>query len=405
MAMAGNTMKKSKQLQILIACNWSFDWPYVQELAEWLIRQGNMVDVLDSRTGARLNVSPSALRAYQPLASMPHASLPGKIWGRLRRYGNTLLSIITMPRYDVVNFHFLTPWACIVSRLLRPRTAGTVLTVWGSDFYRSLGWKRAIFGRVLGSFDIINFGNPKTSIAFSQAFPKTEKRLRVCSFGIGKLDLIDSVAKSETTAQIRSVMGIPPEAVVVYCGYNGIPAQNHVKIIEAASRLSPSIQSRCVFVFPMSYGGTESYRAEVKQKLAEATFTHRIIESFNSDTDVARWRLTANILVTIQKTDQLSATVQEHLYCGAVLVAGDWLPYELLAQWNAPMIRTSIESLPGALEAAIRRVGSHSADAGLKDKILSSSGWLSAIGRWESLYLEAMQGRGEKHFSKEVNAG
>jgi hypothetical protein len=172
MATAGNTVKKSKPLRILIACNWSFDWPYVQELAEWLLRQGNLVDVLDSRRGILFNVSLSGLRSYKPLSAMPlrRNSLLGKIQKRLGTYRTTLVSILTMSRYDIVNLHFLSLWACVVSGLLRMRSRGNVLTVWGSDFYRSIDWKRAIFRRMLGSFDIINFGNPVTAKAFSQVF-------------------------------------------------------------------------------------------------------------------------------------------------------------------------------------------------------------------------------------------
>jgi hypothetical protein len=395
MATTGNTVKKLKPLRILIACNWSFDWPYVQELAEWLIRQGNLVDVLDSRCGTRFNVSLEGLRSYTPHAAIPvrRNSLLVKVQTRLRAYANALISILTMPRYDIVNLHFLSLWACVVSGLVRMRSRGVVLTIWGSDFYRSIDWKRAIFRHLLGSCDIINFGNSKTAEAFSEAFPKTKNRLRVCSFGIGKLDIIDSLAESETLAQIRASLGILLDAIVVCCGYNGILAQNHIKIIEAASQLSPSAQSRCIFIFPMSYGGTQDYRIEIKERLARTGLTYRVIENFNSDIDIARWRLVTNILVTIQQTDQLSATVQEHLYCGAVLVAGNWLPYELLERWKAPMIRTTIESLSSAMESAILRVSGTSADAGLREQIQSASGWLSAIERWGAIFQEAMGAR------------
>ena len=386
---------KSKPLRVLIGCNWSFDWPYVPELAEWNLRQGNLVDVLDSRRGTISTISLEDLRSYQPSAvsSVPPESLLAKVRRRLRTLAKTATTLRRMARYDVVNIHFLSLWACVVARLVRARSGGTVLTVWGSDFYRSTDRNRAIFRRVMGSFDVINFGNPVTSEDFSRVFPMAAKRLRICSFGIGKLDLIDSIAGKETPAQIRSRLDIPGDAIVVCCGYNGVRAQNHFRMIEAAAQVSASGRARCLFVFPMSYGGTSEYRAEVKDRLALAGVPHRVIEGFHTDADVARWRMAANVLVTIQETDQLSATVQEHLYCGAVLVAGDWLPYGILDQWKAPMIRTTIESLPSAIEHAILRAGGGPPNPEVKEKVRAASGWSSAIERWEGIYREAMEAR------------
>src|SRR3989304_10346614 len=71
----------------------------------------------------------------------------------------------------------------------------------------------------------------------------------------------------------------------------------------------------------------------------ESNLNYKIMKSMLNIEDIARLRLIANIVLNIQTTDQLSASVQEHLFAGNIVIVGKWLPYDIYDEMGIFFVR------------------------------------------------------------------
>lgn len=62
------------------------------------------------------------------------------------------------------------------------------------------------------------------------------------------------------------------------------------------------------------------------------TGAYSIIEDFLSEEQVSALRLIGDVFIQLQTTDALSASTQEHIYAGARVIVGSWLPYSFLLE-------------------------------------------------------------------------
>ena len=81
----------------------------------------------------------------------------------------------------------------------------------------------------------------------------------------------------------------------------------------------------------MTYpNGRQEYIDEVVKEATDAGFSCKAVTSFLSYEKMAKYEECIDILISMQTTDQLSSSILENLYCGNIIVAGKWLPYEML---------------------------------------------------------------------------
>jgi hypothetical protein len=59
----------------------------------------------------------------------------------------------------------------------------------------------------------------------------------------------------------------------------------------------------------------------------------------------AELKILTDIVVNIQITDTLSASLQEHLYAKNILLVGEWLPYKIFDENGIFYMKTSCEKL------------------------------------------------------------
>ncbi len=161
-------------------------------------------------------------------------------------------------------------------------------------------------------------------------------------------------------------------------------------MIESIERLDPVLREQLFLVLPMTYGGDRDYIPGIRVKAETLGIPFRILASFLSLEDLCRYRIVSDITLTIQDSDALSSAIQEHLYTEEVLIAGDWLPYQVLQEHRVFYLTTSMESLDGVLADAI---GNHAAwrekCRGNRERISGFSGWDHVIDDWLGIYREA----------------
>jgi uncharacterized protein with ACT and thioredoxin-like domain len=50
--------------------------------------------------------------------------------------------------------------------------------------------------------------------------------------------------------------------------------------------------------------------------------------------EVSQLRIASDIMIQLQTTDMLSASMLEHIYAKNIIITGSWLPYKDLREWG-----------------------------------------------------------------------
>ena len=173
------------------------------------------------------------------------------------------------------------------------------------------------------------------------------------------------------------------------CGYNAGEAHQHLQMIRALEAMDASLKSKIFLLFPMTYPkGQDSYIESVKEKLNDSGINYRILTDYRNPKAMAELEMTADMLLTVQKTDQLSSTMLEVLYAGRVVIAGSWLPYGNLREKG--MIFWSVDEMDNLTETVAEAVENYQA---YKEKcsvnkriVYELSSWNIAVERWNELW-------------------
>jgi len=264
--------------------------------------------------------------------------------------------------------------------------------VWGSDFYRSSNTVRKCQKKIYDCADIITFTNEKTLHDFNDYYNhKYNSKLRIARFGLSVLDELKKLNIDKSNCRNR--LGLSQDEIIVTVGYNNIPAQQHGMVIQSLKKLKNSFPSNLFLLFPLTYGGTKEYREQIREQLKQSGFRYKMLDSFLSDEEVAMVRKASDIMIQVQKTDQFSGSMQEHLYAKNIVITGDWLPYDILDERGVFMLKvSSVDEVGNKLLYAINNMDK------LKNKCLNNpkiiwelSSWENNIQSWVDMYEELLR--------------
>jgi len=290
--------------------------------------------------------------------------------------------------YDAVHVFYLSAILGVLASALRARGGRLVVSLFGSDVYRSNALLRTFQARLLSRAHCVTAANDDTLNAAVRLVGLDRSRTMIVRFGLRPLEHIERWLASGERADHKRALGIPADRIVVAVGYNASPNQRHAAIIQALAGLPAELQAQVLLVVPMTMGGNAAYIAEVDGLLSRSGLAFRLITTLMSDEELARLRLATDIMVQVQPTDQLAGAMQEHLAAGSVVITGTWLPYGVLREagvrfWTVP----DVAGLGGALTAAVEELPErHRACAGNTGPIMELSAWSRTAPRWSALY-------------------
>lgn len=233
-------------------------------------------------------------------------------------------------KYDVIHVHFLAPFYGDVAEQIRNKCEKLIITIWGSDYYRTTSEQREEQRKLIDRADIITFDNEVTMDEFAKYYDITNKeRLSINRFGLTALEYIKDLENSNKDS-IKAEYNIPKNSIVVTCGYNANPAHNHLEIIKSIKQVKNKLPENMYYIFPMTYSRDEAYCDAVKEELSKSGLQYIVLEKFMNFEQIAKLTIITDIMVQLQTTDTLSATMQEHMYNGNIVITGSWLPYKPL---------------------------------------------------------------------------
>jgi len=310
---------------------------------------------------------------------------------------NKLINKIKSKNIEVVHIHFLSPSYFFYKKLFN--NTKLIITFWGSDLYRvpkSSRLNKYLQKQVIKQADIITVVQEKMVRDFHETFGFENKPVYVTRFG-GPIDLplFDKV-KNDDEKKFKEKYKIGDNNIVITLGYSADPCKNHEYMIDEIMSLNQVIKNLFIFI-PMTYGSNE-HREHIKkycqETLQKNNVRYVILEDYMSDQEVAVLRNITDIMVNVQDTDAFSASMQESLYAGSIVINGSWLNYDELTKRGA-YYETISELKPGALSSKIEYIihnfYSLKEKAKINKEIIKNINDFNMIENWVKVYNKILE--------------
>lgn len=371
---------------LLVISDYKSGFPYIQDLERELKVSNVFVNVLDvenlfivKNDGSTQKLADSSL--LKTLLLLPKIRTYTRV-AILKRFLRTIRGT-----YDAVGIHSCDLIYVHLVEDLKKVAPNLSVTIWGSDFYRASEEARQAKKKILNACNLIVFGNPSNEEDLVRYYKKYEDRSVVCGFGVTKFDMIDYELRKRSREEIRSALQLPSDRHIVTIGYNGTPGQQHEKLIESVRTLPAEIKKRIFLLFQMSYGGSEAYKKQVEAKAQTCGIPYLFLTDFLSDQDTSRIRIATDIVLNAQVTDGFSASIQEHIYAGNVVVVGDWLQYKSLDRASVFYLKSEEGNFGCKLVDIVQSYPKYrQLTEKNSDRIYQLSSWKSRLPDWISIY-------------------
>ena len=306
------------------------------------------------------------------------------VFGTFSELGDILDSIEV---YDAFQILWIEHVWCYFCEEIRAKCRLLNLCVGGSDFYRSdlpgLQYKR----KIIELADGVSAETEDTINSFVSVYTEAKNKICRVIHGVSVLDCIDVVKK--TREEICDYFGIPSDRIIVTCGHNANVAHQHEAMAMALNKMRSEILEEIFFVYPMAYNSLDSvYIDKIKKVLLGMQGEHRVLTNFLNDDQMAEYATVSDIMIHVQKTDQLSSTMLEEMYAGAVVIAGSWLPYGSLRDAGITFFTVdTIEELGPCLEKIVTNLSSYKDQCKHNREIIRRKfSWDATIDGWISLW-------------------
>lgn len=312
-----------------------------------------------------------------------------------KSYADLKTILTLLPTYDVIHFLWIeTEWS-FYADLARRKAKRLVLTVGGSDFYRASELERAYKRKLILSADYINLENSTTRKAFIKYYgQEVSEKTKLVPYG---MELLDDIDRMETVPDDtkRKELNIPPNKIIVTCGYNAHSAHQHLKLVEALGNISDDVKEKIVCVFPMTYpSGQDVYIQSVSEALNKNRLGYVIFTNFMPDKQIAQYATLSDIMIHVQITDALSSSMREEMYCGAVVIAGKWLPYDILREKGIYFVDAeSVADVPAILEEVVNNLEFYKSKCRNNRYLIRNEySWDAVAAAWHGLWKDGIYG-------------
>lgn len=375
-------------MRILIIYRFPHHHVMMKRMASLLSKEGIKADVLCLKT---LEFTNNSKLWWGKIGSFLFTGIP-----KIRPYKlrNTLLKLfrnhilpLMVSQYDKIDFQsYYIDLYDLMSHCVKFHIPYDI-TLWGSDILRV---DNNMLNQMKYGFDHCEYIKgidkllDKVSDNYSHAYAN---KLLVAYFGDAMCDVIDNIDSSTVNKLNLKLFERVKGRIIVTCGYNAMPAQQHEMIIEALNQLSSEQKQQIYLVFPMTYEKSEKYLDKINYLLEKTGIDYLILDNFLSEEELATVRLKTSIVVNTQTTDALAAALVQHLYCGNVLIVGEWLEYKPFDSRDIYYIKTNSENLAKTISEVIDDFPKFKTQtSGNHDKLLDIASWNSTIYQWIKAY-------------------
>ncbi|OQB97489.1 MAG: 4-alpha-L-fucosyltransferase [Spirochaetes bacterium ADurb.Bin110] len=306
---------------------------------------------------------------------------------------NILYSINPVYRnryYDAIHVHFADKQSCWKAHFYHKLAKKEIYSFWGSDLFRASDFQLKRLKSYLDKCHMITVATQKMHDRIISVFGNIyDNKIRTLRYGIESFDIIDNIKKLEDKKTSMAKLGLPNDKIILNIGYNASVNQQHLAIIEQLAKVDNKILDKLFIVIQMTYGNLNiDYHEEVREKIRSITNNFKIFENFMQTEDIARFRCCADIFIHGQTTDALSASFQEYIYAGAVVLNAKWLQYNELEERGIRYIEFgSFEEIPMLVTKIVSNLEEYKLAFSNNRDILRAFSSVEAVSQeWYSIY-------------------
>lgn len=317
-------------MKVLILTDYPSAWPYIPELIEQLEKMNIQVDVLDIfNFGFLTKKEKYKFNDNWYCRILFHIPIVNKF---SKFFLINFFILKKLPSYDISNIHFLSIFYKLFLNKLKNKSKKIIVTIWGSDYYRVDNNMRNKLKFILDKVDAITFINSQTRDELVKYYHDYADKCYVQNFGMQSLEEIKRAKKEEEVTESKNKLNIPLDSFTICCGYNGKIQQQHEIILQSIDQIKEKLPKNTIILLPMTYGYSTDYLNKITDVITKYQLKYRLFTAKLSLEDIARLRLVTDIMINMQTTDQLSASVQEHLFAENIVISGSWLPYKVFEE-------------------------------------------------------------------------
>jgi len=312
---------------------------------------------------------------------------------RLLQLRNLANQIDKLGNYDICHIHYLSIEYGFLTKQILCKCKKLVISIWGSDFYRTKWLQKKIQYRIIKHAHKITFANKRTLEGFKKYFKLIDdNKFEVIRFGSSPLNILKNI-HNISIKDSKKLFNISTNDLVVVCGNNASQGNQHLDIIKAIQKVKQQLPYNILFLFPFTYSFDRKYYFKIKELLDRAEINYKILTDFLSDYKVAKLRKVSDIMINTLISDQLSASMIEHLYAENIVITGNWLPYDIFDKNNIFLLKvSSVDEIGEKLVYVIKNYNKLKKKCKYNKELLYSlCSWENSIKKWKNMYAEVLK--------------
>lgn len=241
----------------------------------------------------------------------------------------TLYAFSKEEKFDYLHVHYVNNRKLIAVNAVKRYVKKIIITFWGSDLLRKDRNELNKMSKYLENANKITVGSNEMKKFFINNFPeKISNKISVVRFGVNGLSAIYNMQTSQSDIKVN--WGIPNEKYVFTIGYNGSEQQNHIRVLNELKNIPENLRNNIYLILPMTYGLNEDYYKKIKTLIEDIGCEYLLLLDYMDTDEIAKLCNITDVFVHAQKTDAFSASVQEYLCAGKLLINPSWITYDEL---------------------------------------------------------------------------
>ena len=147
-------------------------------------------------------------------------------------------------------------------------------------------------------------------------------------------------------------------------------------------------KNRIFIILPWTYGVDDNgYKSEIEKLLIDH-YDYVFLTKRLSDEEIVALRMVTDVLIEVQKTDALNATMLETMYANGDVITGSWLQYQDIYDRGVKMYQVdSVGEVGAALNGLLENPSSRDDKQNNKRIIRELYLWRNFVEEWVKLYL------------------
>lgn len=289
--------------------------------------------------------------------------------------------------YDCIDLHsFMDYYHNIVNNCIKNGHRYDI-TVWGSDVLRAtdknfkdrkMGYEHA---KLIKGFDKL------LNVLSSKYVQRYDDKMVPAYIGTSFFSIIDDISDAERALLSKKLDVYYPDKILVTCGYNASPSQQHNIIIDAISQLSSTDKDRIHVILPMTYDKAEPYFSETVSLLDKANVGYTVLDHFLTEKELAVLRIQSQVMIDTQITDSFNDALRTTLYSENITLIADWLEYPPYDREKVYYVSVNESNLASTLHSIINNFEEYKQKCvGNKDKLKRLVSWEYCIKPWVNSY-------------------